>query len=144
MSYLPTVAWSSWIRNVILIDQETYRITVERDNPNEPGAMAKECKVGYYVKDYSGHTYEIVAIGSADPLTIDVKDVLGAGVGPRQDRLGYLYMSVDGGEAPLVAPIDYGRLDPVALDYTRAVELEIIWQEKTDHEEAIAYAVALG
>ena len=144
MSYLPQVAWSNWIRNVIMLDAETYRITVERDNPNEPGAITRECKVGYYVKDYSGHTYEIVNVVSVSPLTIDVKDVLATGVGPRQDRLGYLYMSAGEGYSPIVAPIDYGRLDPTALDYTRAVELEIIWQEKTSHDEAIAYAIALG
>ena len=127
-----------------MLDSENYRITVERDNVNEPGASIESCEVGFYIKDYIGHSYRITNIVSTIPLVIDVYDELLTSVGPQQDRLGFIYKTVGDGEAPIIAPIDYSRLDSVALDYSRAIELDIIWQSKADHDEVIAFAIALG
>ena len=143
MSYLPTVAWYFWVRNVIMVSMVQYRITVERDNVNDPGADTEACEVGHYIIDYVGNIYQVQGVVSRSPLIITVGDILGKLVGPQQERLAVMYKSAEDGISPIMAPVNYSRLDPSAEETVRAVEVEVVWQNKIDKEEAIAMAVTL-
>lgn len=143
MSYIPKIAWSFWVRDVVMVNATDYQLIVERDNINDPGSANENCAIGYYIKDYVGHVYRVKQIVSTNPLTIVVADDLLVNVGPQEDRLGYVYQSVGSGDAPIIAPIDYRRLDLSAMDYSRAIELEVIWQKKINEEMAIALSIAL-
>lgn len=143
MSYVPQIAWSFWVRDVVMLNATDYQVTIERDNVNDPGSSNENCAVGYYIKDYIGHVYKVKQILSTSPLTIVVEDILQVNIGPQEDRLGYVYRSVGNGDAPIIAPIEYRRLDESAEDYSRAIELEVIWQKKVNEELALAYSIAL-
>jgi len=121
--YLPTVAWRTLVRNVTMIDAGTYRVTVKPIDVNEPGAALRV--IGNYLKDYVGHTYKII---DSDATTIDVTDDFNTGVGPQSGRQGIVYKSVKKGNAPYLAPVYYRHLDKSALDYSRRIEMDILWK----------------
>lgn len=128
MSYLPQIAWSSWIEDVVIIDATNYSISLAADNQNEPGATLQECEIGFYVRDNIGNTYRVVQILSVTPLSVKVFDELGVGVGPQQDRLGYVYKPVGDGTGLFIAPIPYNRLSPTAFETARPIELDVLWK----------------
>jgi hypothetical protein len=117
---LPKVAWRTDVENVTMLTDSTYRVSVSPININEPGAYIK----GDYLKDYVGHTYEII---DSTFNTVDIWDCFNVGVGPQQGLQGVLYKSVDG--SPYLAPIYYTHLNKTALDYSRAIELAVLWKE---------------
>jgi len=131
--YLPTVAWRTNVSTVILLtaetalDMATYRVTVSPIDANEifGVALVDQIKIGYYLKDYVGHTYKVIAFTST---TIDISDDFRVGVGPQSGRFGIVYKSVGKGKSPYLAPIYYRHLDRVALEYSRQYELDILWK----------------
>lgn len=129
--FLPSVAWRTYARNVILLTAETslvpatYRISVQPIDINELGAVTAEKQIGFYFKDYVGHTYRIIAFTT---ITIDVSDDFRVGVGAQSGRQAVLYKSVGNGESPYLAPIFYRHLDKSALEYSRQAELDILWR----------------
>lgn len=128
--FLPTVAWRTYAKDVILLTAATlstpatYRISVQPIDVNELGAVTAEKQIGFYFKDYVGHTYRIIAFTTT---TIDVSDDFRCGVGAQSGRQAVLYKSVGNGESPYLAPIFYRHLDKSALEYSRQAELDILW-----------------
>jgi hypothetical protein len=129
--YLPTVAWRTNIQDVILLTSETvpdpatYRVSVAPLDVNEPGAILAEKEIGYYLKDFVGHTYRVITVGSG---TVDISDDFRTGVGPQEGRKGIVYKSVGDGNSPYLAPVYYRGLDKSAIDYSRRFELDILWK----------------
>lgn len=136
--YLPTVAWRTIARNVIILtaetigDPATYRVTVKPEDINELGAIAVDIAINYYFKDYIGHTYRIIAYSKANPsaITIDIADEFRVGVGAQEGRMAIVYKSIGEGLSPYLAPIYYRHLDRVALEYSRQFELDILWKKE--------------
>lgn len=121
--YLPTVAWRTFVRNVIRLTDTTYRISVAPIDANEPGAFPMV--MGDYLKDYVGHTYKII---DSTSNTVDIEDTFELNVGPQTSQQGIIYKSVFKGLSPYLAPIYYRHLDKSALDYSRRWELDILWR----------------
>ena len=83
MSYLPTVAWQTIVNNVAVVNSTTYTLSIANINPNDPGASSNTVAVGYYIRDWVGHTYSITGINvGGDPLRIQVVDDFLVGIGP--------------------------------------------------------------
>jgi len=122
--HLPKVAWRTMVRDVVLLTDSTYQVTIAPLDINEPGAMTRT--IGNYLKDFEGHTFLII---DSTSTTIDVKDILDVGVGPRIDRQGIIYRSIGDGSSPFLAPVYYNHLDQTAKDYSRRIELSILWKE---------------
>jgi hypothetical protein len=128
--YLNSVAWRTYSKNVILLSLETlsnpatYRITISPIDINEPGAAGFDVEIGYFYKDYIGHTYSIIAKSST---TIDISDDFRCGQGPQSGLQGIVYRSVWRGRSPYLAPVYYRHLDKVAIDYSRQIEQDILW-----------------
>jgi len=123
--YLPVIAWRTIVQNVVMLTATTYRIDALPVDENEPGSTDRE--IGNYFKDYIGHTYLIIASTST---TIDLEDSFECGVGPQTDQVGIVYQSVIEGDSPFLAPVYYTYLDPSALDYSRAIELAVLWDQE--------------
>jgi hypothetical protein len=129
MSYLPTVSWVTVVNDVVLTAPNTYRVTVVPIDVNDPGANPLSLDVGYYLKDYIGHTYSITEVNvDGNPTYITINDDFSTGVGPQQGQYAYIYQSVGDGSAPYLAPIRHRRLDLSALDYSRSIELAVLWE----------------
>ena len=128
--YLPEVAWSCLVDSVVFTAPDIYEISLIPQNPNDPGSPQETIQVGFYVKDYVGHTYTVTELVSTSPTRVKVQDTLGVGVGPQEDRYGFVYKSAGDGYAPYLAPIDTRRLDDSALDYSRKVEMDVAWKHR--------------
>ena len=133
--YIPTVAWRTIINDVVMLtagDQVTpgtYRVTISPIDINEPGAVDAEKDVGYYIKDYVGYIYRITAINvGGDSKRVIVSDDFLTGYGPQTGRTAIVYKSVGMGESPYIAPLEHRKLDQSALDYSRKIELDILYK----------------
>lgn len=137
--YFPTVAWSTVLQDVVFIQPNKYQVTVIPEDANEPGAANSEKEIGYYLKDYVGNTYTINQLNiDENPNRIEVTDLLEIGFGPQIGQYGYVYKSVGSGKAPYLAPINHQKLDKSALDFSRKIELDIIWTKlQPIHEQLI-------
>lgn len=120
--HLPQVAWRTILKNVVMVNDSTYTVEVDPIDYNEPGAIQRI--IGNYLKDFVGHTYKIVDSTSTD---VTVVDVFQSGVGPQTDRAGIVYKSVGDGISPYLAPVYYNYLDKSAFDYSRSIELSVLW-----------------
>ena len=116
--------------SVVFTSPDIYEISLIPQNPNDPGSPQETIQVGFYVKDYVGHTYTVTELVSTSPTRVKVQDTLGVGVGPQEDRYGFVYRSAGDGYAPYLAPIDTRRLDDSALDYSRKVEMDVAWKHR--------------
>jgi hypothetical protein len=123
IKHLPKIAWRTLVSNVVMLPDNEYRINVSPIDVNEPGAVTRE--IGNYFKDYVGHTYLITESTST---TITMLDSFGVGVGPQTGMQGFVYESVDNGESPYLAPIFYRHLDKSAYEYSRPIELSVLWE----------------
>lgn len=121
--HLPQVAWRTILKNVVMVNDSTYAVEVDPIDYNEPGAIQRI--IGNYLKDFVGHTYSII---DSTSTTITVVDVFQAGVGPQTDRAAVVYRSVGDGLSPYLAPIYYNYLDKSAFDYSRSIELSVLWE----------------
>lgn len=59
--------------------------------------------------------------------TIDIVDDFWVEVGPQSGRQAVIYKSVWKNRGPYLAPIYYRHLDKSALEYSRQMELDILW-----------------
>lgn len=128
--------WSTIVSDVVYIapsvitDPTHYYCTIKPIDPNEIGGSTGLKQVGDYLKDFIGSTYTVVSInvgGNTD--RVEVSDDQFTGAGPQSGQYGYLYRSVVDGDAPYLSTAKHFFLDKTALDYTRAMELEILWRE---------------
>ena len=133
--YLPTVAWTTTINDVVMLSAGsgiipgTYRVTIIPSNINEPGAEDAIKEVGFYIKDFVGYVYRITQINvDGDPNKVVVSDDFLTGYGPQTGRTAVVYKSVGVGVSPYIAPVEHKRLDQSALDYSRKVELDILYK----------------
>ena len=101
----------------------TYRVTVAPVDQNDKGAGTIEN--GYYFKDYLGHTYIIIAHTST---TIDISDSYMCGFAPTAGKKAIIYASVNSNNSPYLAPVFYRHLSIIALEYSRQIELAVLWQ----------------
>lgn len=125
--YLPEVAWETIVKDVQVADATHYYVSVYPENPNDPGADLMAVTVGSYLKDWIGHTFKVVEVNIGGiPLRLRVEDSFSVGTGPQQGLTGIVYKSPTG--SPFLAPIRHFRLDESALDYSRAIELDVIWK----------------
>ena len=134
LDWLRDVSWTTTIYDVVvqypITVPATYRVTVIPLDANEPGASPELLQIGFYLKDFVGHAYTIRAINvDGDPTRIIVSDDFLCGDGPQTAQTAFIYESVDQGTSPYLAPINHERLDHSALDYTRAIELAILWRK---------------
>ena len=121
--HLPQVAWRTILKNVVMVNDSTYTVEVDPIDYNEPGAIQRI--IGNYLKDFVGHTYKVI---DSTSTTITVVDVFQTGVGPQTDRAAVVYRSVGDGLSPYLAPIYYNYLDKSAFDYSRSIELSVLWE----------------
>jgi hypothetical protein len=129
--HLPQVEWTTIVSNVVVVSSTNYKLTVAPNNVNDIGVGVKE--VGFYIRDYVGHTYSIVALnvdGNSD--RIEAKDDFNIGINPQSGQQAIVYKSVGGGKAPYVGPVRYRKLDKTAEDYARAIEMDILYRNKGD------------
>ena len=136
--YLPEVAWETIVKDVQVVDATHYYVSVYPENPNDPGADLMAVTVGSYLKDWIGHTFKVVEVNIGGiPLRLRVEDSFSVGTGPQQGLTGIVYKSPTG--SPFLAPIRHFRLDESALDYSRAIELDVLWRnllhlDQTTHQ----------
>jgi hypothetical protein len=133
--YYPTkIDWGTTIQDVVwILDTDTYRVTIQPYDINEPGAMNADKEVGFYIEDFAGERWKIVEInvdGSWDNVII--KDIFELGHGPQGERPARVYRSVGTGVSESIAPIKHIDLDHSALDNARVVDLEILWRNQGD------------
>lgn len=135
IQYLPTVRWTTIIHDVVLVTQETillpatYRITIVPEDVNEEGALTAIKEIGFLIKDYVGHVFKITTINVGGDFTkVIVSDDFRTGYGPQTGRTAVVYKSVGMGRSPYIAPIEHDRLDRSALDYSRTLELDILYK----------------
>ena len=147
--YLPTVDWKTIAKNVILLTEATetlpatFRVTVKPVDVNEQGAALAVKKVGFYLVDYVGHIYKIIAInvdGQTDQ--IEVSDDFFTGVCPQIERPARIYESVWKGRSPYLAPVKLDNLDKTARDYLRSFELDVLFSNDPNAKK-IPFATAV-
>lgn len=128
--YKPIYAWRTLCNDVILLTAQTltdpavFRVSIKPIDINEPGSL-ELVTVGMYLKDFVGHTYRISNVVSQ--LIIDVVDDFWVNIGPQSGRQAIVFKSVWGNRGPYLAPIYYRHLDKSALEYSRQMELDILW-----------------
>lgn len=127
--YNPTVSWRTIAANVFLLTAETptvpatYRLTVAPVDTNNPGAGQKE--IGYYLVDYVGVPYSIIAV---DTNTIDVSDDFRVGICPTSGKSAIIYKSVFKGRALYLAPDSLQNLHPtLALANSHKYDMALLW-----------------
>lgn len=133
MSYLPQIAWSTVINDVVMTSTTTYVITISALNPNEPGGNVGDVAIGYYLKDFVGNVYDITGInvgGNASRIEVTDPTDIPSGYGPQTGQVAFIYNSPQNNEAPYLAPVRNNRLDQSALDYSRSVEMDIAWKNR--------------
>lgn len=122
--YLNSVAWRTYAKNIIKLSDWNYRVSVNPIDINEPGSEFALKNIGFYFKDNIGHTYSIIDKTSS---TIDISDDFRTGVGPQSGMQAIIYKSAWKGRSPYLAPIYYRHLDKSAIEYSRQIELDILW-----------------
>jgi len=121
---LAQIAWETMVKNVRMLSDWTYCITVSPENLNDVGAGTKE--VGFYFIDNNGEQYSVTAINVGGVSTdIIVNDDFKCGSGPVTDRTGIVYEAV--GDSRYLAQVMYSRLDSTAQDKGRAIDLAVLW-----------------
>lgn len=121
---LAQIAWETMVKNVRMLTDWTYCITVSPENLNDVGAGIKE--VGFYFIDNNGNQYSVTAINVNGVETdIEVTDDFKCGSGPVTDRTGIVYEAV--GDSRYLAQVMYSRLDSTAQDKGRAIDLAVLW-----------------
>lgn len=134
---LPTVAWRSDTVDVTVVSEATafdpaiYGVSVYPLDDNDPGAIDFILEVGFFLKDFVGRSYTIIAI-DVDGVQgrINISDDFRFGAGPQVGQNCIVYKSVGEGESPYLAPIYYRHLDESALEFSRQAELEILWRNR--------------
>lgn len=128
IKHINTVAWRMLITDCILLSEgdidnfPEWRVYFKSIDANDVGFEEKA--IGYYLQDYVGHTYETSAFSIN---YIDVLDIFRTNICPTILCEAVYYKSVFSGRAPVLAPIFRNYLDKVALEYSKSIELDILW-----------------
>lgn len=128
IKHINKVAWRMLLTDCVLLSEgdETnfpeWRVYYKSIDANDPGFEQR--KVGYYLQEYVGHTFETVSFGLN---YIDVIDIFRVNVSPTVNCEGVYYESVFSGRAPVLAPIFRKYLDKVASEYSKSIEIDILW-----------------
>lgn len=135
--YKTEIAWRSYLNNVILTSEETeedvatYSLDLSPIDVNELGAPAAEKQIGFYVADYVGNTYRIVAINvGGNSKRITVADDFRFKESPTAGFQGVVYKSAAGGVSPYIAPIFSKHLSRTALDNIRSRDVSILFKTR--------------
>jgi hypothetical protein len=123
---LPVVAWRTYVYNVEMLTDSTYKFDVMPLDWNEPGAAMMD--YGNYFQDQAGNKYQVI---DSAYLSVTVWDEFERGVSPEVNRIGVMYETPLNGTADYFAPISYLYLDETALDNARAIELAAVWSKFT-------------
>lgn len=134
---LPSVAWRSDTVDVTLVSEATpfspavFGQTVYPLDDNDPGAIDFVLEIGFFIKDFVGRTYPIIAVNvGGQQGRVHVSDDFRFNAGPQVGQNCIVYKSVGEGESPYLAPIYYRHLDESALEFSRQAELEILWRHR--------------
>ncbi len=127
---LPRISWKTYVSNVEMITDSTYKFDVMPLDWNDAGAATMD--YGNYFQDYAGNKY--VVIDSAYQ-SVTVWDVFKRGISPQINRVGVMYESPINGDADYLAPISYDYLDKTALDNARSIELAALWRFAAESAE---------
>lgn len=130
MDLLPRISWKTYVSNVEMITDSTYKFDVMPLDWNDPGAATMD--YGNYFQDYAGNKY--IVIDSAYQ-SVTVWDVFKRGISPQINRVGVMYESPINGDADYLAPISYDYLDKTALDNARSIELAALWRFAAESAE---------
>jgi len=128
------IVWRTNVINVLLISSKTdtvptiYRCSVKPIDINELKGKPKVIEVGFYLKDYIGHTFKITEVNESYIL---VSDDFNCGECPQNSQQGVIYQSVANGDSPFLMPSFYSHLHHSALDYSRQMEVDILWRQIT-------------
>lgn len=123
-------AWRTLVGSVTLVSDETinspaiYDVKILPLDINEPGAETLEINTLYYLKDYIGHTFKVLSNISN---VIRIEDSFRCGFCPVSGRVGIFYKSVFNGRAPFLSQVYYKYLDDCAIDYSKSLENDILW-----------------
>jgi len=133
--YKPTVAWETYMDEVVLTSEETilipaiYRVKVVPININNPGADLALKAIGYYIQDYIGHYYRITEVNvGGDSSIIKVSDDFRFGECPQSHQIGVLFKSVGEGTAPYLSPVYSRHLSRSAMDENIGIDHDILWR----------------
>lgn len=136
--YKPTVAWETYMEEVVLTSEETiltpatYRVKVVPININNPGADLALKAIGYYIQDYIGHYYRITEINiGGDNTIVKVSDDFRFGECPQTGQIGVLFKSVGDGTAPYLTPAYSRHLSRSAMDENIGIDHDILWRNGT-------------
>lgn len=121
--YIPTIAWSTNIDNVVFINTDTFTVDVLPLDLSEPGAFP--LRNGNYLADNRGLRYLIIDTTAYPTLT--VVDIFKEGFAPFQGKIGYVYQSAGGGKSHSLPTIMFEKLDPKAFDYGYRLDMNILW-----------------
>jgi hypothetical protein len=122
--YLTDIAWSSELKNVILVGTDTFSVEVKPLDTREPGA--RPLLYGNYLMDNRGFRYEI--IDTTSEPTLIVIDILPEiqGYAPANNKIGFVYQSAGHGESNSIATLAYKKLQESAFEYGYSLDMNII------------------
>ena len=126
--YAPQAVWRTFASNVFQLTRETtllpatYRMSVAVIDSNNPGAGKKA--VGYFLVDYMGFPYSIIAVNTN---TVDVQDDFRIKRCPTSGKMAIVYQSVYGGRALFLGPEDFQFLHPLAMSNCHRFETALLW-----------------
>jgi hypothetical protein len=126
--YNPQTAWRTLAKDVFQLTRETintpatYRLTVKAIDSNNPGAGSKD--VGYYLVDYMGVPFRIIAVSEG---AVDVSDDFRAKRCPTSGQMAIIYQSVYGGRALYLSPDNFQHLHPGALANSHKYDVALLW-----------------
>jgi hypothetical protein len=126
--YNPLVAWRTLASQVFQLTRETtndpatYRATVATIDSNEPGAGTKA--TGYYLLDYWGVPYTIIATASG---TVDVRDDFRVGRCPTSGQMAIIYKSPFDGRSLALSQDNFRFLHPMAAGNAHKYDTALLW-----------------
>jgi hypothetical protein len=120
-----TVDWKTYVNDVIVLGPDSFQVTVDPIDLNDPGAIDRT--IGNYFIDFVGHRYTITGSGAT---TINVvSEERGTGIGPQSGQIARVYQSVGNGEAPFIGGVDMTPLDESARWKKIAADNELFWRQ---------------
>ena len=122
------VAWRTFAKDVAPLTRETtdnpatYRMSVKAIDTNEKGAG--QTSIDYFVVDFWGDPYSIIATGSG---YIDVRDDFRTGKCPTSGKMAIIFESAFQGSSIYLPTASFQFLHPLALINIQKYNLPILW-----------------
>lgn len=126
--YNPQTAWRTLASTVFQLTRETtlnpatYRVSVQAIDSNNPGAGKKD--IGYFLVDYMGVPYSIIAVSTN---YVDVQDDFRVKRCPTSGMMAIVYQSVYAGRALYLSPENFQHLHPMALANSHRFDMALLW-----------------